>query len=72
MTAPKLAQTQDSETEVAEELGVTIDQLRSLIKAHIVDAEEDLSKVPVATFQPSDLLLLKLLSGSLTGSAASH
>jgi hypothetical protein len=51
-----------SETEAAAEIGVSVDQLRSLIKSYVVDREEDLSNVPSATFQPSDLVLLRILA----------
>jgi hypothetical protein len=53
-----------TETEAAEELGISVEQLRTLIRHHVVDREEDLQNVPVATFQPSDLLLLKFLAAS--------
>jgi hypothetical protein len=33
-----------------------------MIRSHVVDREEDLSNVPVHQFQPSDLLILKLLA----------
>ncbi len=52
-----------SEREAAEELGVSIDQLRSLIRNHIVQSEDDMNNLPVTNLQPSDLLVLKLLSG---------
>ena len=64
----KPAKTQYSEQEAAEELGLSIEQFRTLIKSHIVDNEEDLNNVPVASFHPSDLLVLKLLSRSNAGS----
>ena len=62
----KSNQTQYSEVEAAQELGVTVDQLRVLIRSHIAQSEEDLNHVAVATFHPSDLLVLKILAGSLT------
>ena len=52
-----------SEVEAAEELGVTVEQLRSLIRAHVIEREEDLSNLSIASFQPSDLLLLRFLTG---------
>jgi hypothetical protein len=58
--------TQYSEPEAAQELGVTVEQLRALIRSHIAQSEEDLNHVAVATFHPSDLLVLKILAGSLT------
>jgi hypothetical protein len=55
--------TQYSEHEAAEELGVSVDQLRTLIRSHIVETDEDLNNVSIASFNPSDLLVLKLLNG---------
>jgi hypothetical protein len=55
--------TQYSEAEAAEELGVTVEQLRVLIRNHIAQSDEDLNHIAVATFHPSDLLVLKILSG---------
>jgi hypothetical protein len=52
-----------TEVEAAEALGVSTDQLRALIKRHIADEETDLKNVSTATFQPSDLLLLRILAG---------
>ena len=51
-----------SETEAAEELGISIEQLRTMIRSHVVDKDEDLTNVPTTTFQASDLLILRLLS----------
>lgn len=54
---------QYSESEAARELGLSVDQLRTLIRCHIADTDEDLNNIAVASFHPSDLLVLKLLSG---------
>lgn len=51
-----------SEREAAEELGVSIDRLRFLIRSHIVDTDEDLNNVSIASFHRSDLLVLKILA----------
>jgi hypothetical protein len=59
---------QYSETEAAEQLGISVAQLRTMIRSHVVDKDEDLNNVPVTTFQPSDLLILRLLTGMQTGS----
>ena len=59
---------QYSETEAAEQLGISVGQLRTMIRSHVVDKDEDLNNVPVHTFQPSDLLILRLLTGMQTGS----
>ena len=54
---------QYSEAEAAEELGISILQLRTMIRSHVVERDEDLTNVPVTTFQPSDLLILRLFAG---------
>jgi hypothetical protein len=63
--------TQYSEVEAAEILGVTVDQLRTLVKSHIVKEESDEVTLAIATFQPSDLLLLKILAAREPHSLAS-
>jgi hypothetical protein len=56
-------QTQYSEVEAAQELGVTVEQLRTLIRSHIAQTDEDLNHIAMASFHASDLLVLKILSG---------
>ncbi len=41
MTRP--SKSQYTEVEVAEELGVSIDRLRTIIRSHVVDRDEDAS-----------------------------
>ena len=60
--ASRLSKGQYSETEAAEELGVSVEQLRTLVRRHIVETDEDLNNLSVAGLQPSDLLVLRLLS----------
>ncbi|MEO8050793.1 MAG: hypothetical protein ABI833_10290 [Acidobacteriota bacterium] len=64
MTRP--GKSQYTEVEAAEELGVSVDRLRTIIRSHVVDRDEDAVNIPVTTFQPSDLLILRLLSGMPT------
>ncbi len=59
----KPQKSQYSEAEVAVELGITLDALRSILRNHVVDQDEDLNNVPATSFQPSDLLVLRLLAG---------
>lgn len=54
-----------SEQETAQELGLTLDQFRSLIKQHITYGEEEEGNITNTCFQASDLLLLRFLSGHL-------
>lgn len=68
----KQTKTHYSEAEAAQELGVTVEQLRVLIRNHIAKSDDDLAHIAVATFHPSDLLVLKILAGqngSLTSNA---
>jgi hypothetical protein len=58
---PKLSY---SELEVAAELGISVQELRTLISSHIVKNDAELSSIPVETFRSSDLLLLRILANS--------
>ena len=66
MQLSRIGKSQYSEAEAAEELGVTVPQLRTMIRSHVVERDEDLTNVPVTSFQPSDLLILRLLTGTLS------
>jgi hypothetical protein len=50
-----------SEVEAAEMLGITVENLRALVRSHIVKDEDP--SVTVESFHQSDLLLLRLLGG---------
>lgn len=63
MNLNRTAKSHYSESEAAEELGISIEQLRVMIRSHVIDRDEDLTNVPSTTFQPSDLLILRLLAG---------
>lgn len=51
-----------NEHEAAQALGLTLEQLRVLVRRHIIQAEDELANLPMTSFQPSDLLLLRLLA----------
>lgn len=61
MTVTRPTKSHYSESEAASALGVSVDHLRTLIRSHIVRAEEDMANVPTTTFQPSDLLILRMI-----------
>ena len=63
LVTTRAGKSQYSETEAAEELGVSVEQLRRMIRSHVVERDEDVHNIPVTTFQPSDLLILRLLAG---------
>jgi hypothetical protein len=50
-----------TEEEAASALGISISQLRTLVRTHVIQ-EESGADVPIPTFRPTDLLLLKMLS----------
>ena len=48
-----------SEDEAASKLGLSVDQLRSLVRYHLSTGED---MPAVESFQPSDLVLLRILA----------
>ena len=52
-----------SEVEAAEELGITVTRLREMIRHHVVEHDDDVINVPQTSFQPSDLVILRVLAG---------
>lgn len=62
ISSVKFNRAQYSESEAAKALGVTVDQLRALIREYIVEKEDDLKNLPRASFHASDLLVLRFLS----------
>jgi hypothetical protein len=50
-----------TEEEAASALGISISQLRTLVRTYVIQ-EESGPDVPVPSFRPADLLLLKMLS----------
>lgn len=59
---PVINKAQYTEAEAAQQLGVTVEDLRTLIRRHIVVEENDANAVPMSSFQPSDLLVLRMLA----------
>ncbi len=57
----KPIKTQYSAEEAATTLGVSIDQLHSLIRQHLAVEDGEMSNVAQTQFQPTDLLLLRFL-----------
>jgi hypothetical protein len=52
-----------TEEEAASALGVSITDLRALVRTHVTKEDEGM-EAPISTFRPSDLLLLKMLADS--------
>ncbi len=65
LPATRMLKSHYSEVEAAAVLGVSVEELRSLIRQHIVQCEEDMNNVPSAYFQPSDILVLRMLQAGL-------
>lgn len=64
LSNPAINKAQYTETEAAQQLDVSIEELRVLIRQHIVVDEADTCNVPMTAFQPSDLLVLRLMRRS--------
>ncbi len=62
MTIPRPAKGYYNEAEAALALGLSLEELRALVRKHILQSEEDMVNLPVTSFQPADLLLLRLLA----------
>ncbi len=60
-----------SAAEAARLLGITIEELRSMVSEHIGAGSEDLKNLGTAEFQLSDVVLLRHLSGRDTTSQPS-
>jgi|WetSurMetagenome_2_1015567.scaffolds.fasta_scaffold281938_1 hypothetical protein len=61
MTTPRPGKGYYSEAEAAQALGLSLEELRRLVRKHILESEDDMANLPMTSFQPSDLLLLRLL-----------
>lgn len=61
MNATKPMKSHYSEQEAASALDLTVEELRTLIKSHIVEREDDMVNVATANFHPSDLLVLRMI-----------
>lgn len=59
---PKQTKTEYSAAEVAQELGLTVEDLRVLIRNHVAQTDDDLNNLALASFHASDLLVLRLLA----------
>jgi hypothetical protein len=60
----KAAQSQYSESEAAQKLGIPVDELRRVIHRHIFSPNDEAVGEALATFNASDLVLLRILMTS--------
>lgn len=60
-TFSRPAKSHYTEGEVAQQLGLTVERLRNLIRERVMLSEDEIRQTAMVSFQPSDLLLLKLL-----------
>jgi hypothetical protein len=61
MPLSKAPHIQYSEIEAAEQLGVSVEHFRTLVRNYIVTSEDEISGLETATFKQSDLVVLKIL-----------
>ncbi|HUS07017.1 MAG TPA: hypothetical protein VMZ52_11995 [Bryobacteraceae bacterium] len=65
MLLSKALQVHYSEIEAAERLGVSIEELRSLVRNHIVQSDDELPNLESASFKQSDLVVLKIFASQI-------
>lgn len=51
-----------TEAEAAKALNLSLPQFRTLVRRHIVVTEDEMANLPRTSFQPSDIVLLRLLA----------
>jgi len=54
-----------TEAEAAKALDMDIAQFRNLVRRHIQVSEDEMKNLPMTSFQPSDLLVLRMLGDNL-------
>lgn len=59
-----------TETEVARLLEVSLEDLRELVRQHILESDEHRDNLAITCYQPADVLLLRLLVGGRKAAAA--
>jgi hypothetical protein len=63
MSQTRPAKSNYSESEAADEVGLSVEQLRFLIRKHVMDRNTAAALTTGIAFQRTDLLLLKFLAG---------
>lgn len=71
MTSTRPSKGHYSESEAAQQLGVSLDELRALVRRHVVQQEEEMHNLRITTFQPADLVLLRMLMLNPSGPSVS-
>ena len=69
MTQPKPAKSHYSEFEAATAVGLSVEELRNLIRQHIIGRDEPGDEPKATSFQPSDLALLRILARQCAATA---
>mgnify|MGYP005864684029 CR=1 FL=1 len=59
-----------TETEVARILDVSLEELREMVRRHILETDEGADNLPITCYQPADVLLLQLLVTNRKAAAA--
>jgi hypothetical protein len=61
MTYTRPAKGHYSESEAAQQLGVSLEEFRALVREHVVQQDEEMENLRLTGIQPADLVLLQLL-----------
>jgi hypothetical protein len=63
MLPPRNTKTQYSESEAAQLLGMSVEELRQLVRSQIVKEKDDEGAASqITSFQPADLVVLRILA----------
>jgi len=62
MTFTRSGKSHYTEIEAAHCLGLSLEDLRALVRTHIAQTEEEMQNLAITNLQASDLLLLRLIT----------
>ena len=65
MTNQRPAKGYFTEAEAAKALEMELPQFRNLVRRHILVTEDEMENLSMTSFQPSDLVVLRMLAASL-------
>ena len=65
MTNQRPAKGYFTEAEAAKALSLSLPQFRILVRRHIMVTDDEMANLPMTSFQPSDLVVLRMLATGL-------
>ncbi|HEY3442592.1 MAG TPA: hypothetical protein VGK29_17665 [Paludibaculum sp.] len=65
MTNQRPAKGYFTEAEAAKALNLSLPQFRILVRRHIIVTDDEMANLPMTSFQPSDLVVLRMLADGI-------